>query len=35
VAYLLDKQQVGLHQLLANPPDRDSVEAALLTMPAW
>jgi hypothetical protein len=35
VAYLLDKQHVKLDQLLANPPDRDSVEAALRALAAW
>lgn len=35
VAYLLERQRVPLGDLLANPPAREEVEAALRALPTW
>lgn len=35
VAYLLDKKQLQLDELLSHPPDRDAVEAELRALETW
>ena len=35
VAYLLEKRGMSIQMLLANPPDRATIEASLLQLPAW